>query len=171
MRSFLSIGLGTGVGLESSTIDTSIAADERANADPVAPKEKASIAGAGAAFLASLKPEQRDAPLGGLLEDGEGGDIAEEGAGSETAAEAITRADGSTWKPELGRWVDARGRTYRGDAGIAKALVAAGGVWKPIGWLIQVPPISLLAAVGYRLVAKYRDKLPGGTPACKVPQK
>ena len=68
-------------------------------------------------------------------------------------------------------WVDERGRTYRGDAGIAKALVAAGGVWKPIGWLIQVPPISLLAAVGYRLVAKYRDKLPGGTPACKVPQK
>jgi predicted DCC family thiol-disulfide oxidoreductase YuxK len=67
-------------------------------------------------------------------------------------------------------WVDERGRTYRGDAAIAKSLVAVGGVWKPIGWLLQVPPISLLAAVGYKLVAKYRYKLPGGTPACKVPQ-
>lgn len=68
-------------------------------------------------------------------------------------------------------WVDDRGRTYRGDAAIAKSLVAAGGVWKPIGWLLQIPPISLFAAIGYRLVARYRDKLPGATPACKVPQK
>ena len=67
-------------------------------------------------------------------------------------------------------WVDDRGRTYRGDAAIAKSLVATGGVWKPIGWLLQVPPISLLAAVGYKLVARYRYRLPGGTPACKVPQ-
>jgi predicted DCC family thiol-disulfide oxidoreductase YuxK len=68
-------------------------------------------------------------------------------------------------------WVDERGRMYRGDAAIAKSLVAAGGVWKPVGWLLQIPPFSLLAAVGYKFVAKYRYRLPGGTPACKVTQK
>ena len=66
-------------------------------------------------------------------------------------------------------WVDERGRTYRGDLSIAKALVAAGGAWKVIGWLLQLPPVSLLSAIGYKLVAKNRHRLPGGTPACKLP--
>ena len=66
-------------------------------------------------------------------------------------------------------WVDERGRIYRGDAAIAKSLVAAGGAWKLVGWSLQIPLFSLLAAVGYKLVAKYRYRLPGGTPACKVP--
>jgi predicted DCC family thiol-disulfide oxidoreductase YuxK len=44
-------------------------------------------------------------------------------------------------------WVDTRGRTYRGDLAVAKALIAAGGAWKPVGWLLMVPPVSLLAAV------------------------
>ena len=65
-------------------------------------------------------------------------------------------------------WVDERGRTYRGHRSIAKALVAAGGVWKPVGVLLQVPPISWLAALGYVIVAKNRHRLPGGTPACKL---
>ena len=42
--------------------------------------------------------------------------------------------------------------------------------WRFLGRLIVVPGFSLIAAVGYALVAKYRYKLPGGTPACKVPQ-
>jgi predicted DCC family thiol-disulfide oxidoreductase YuxK len=32
-----------------------------------------------------------------------------------------------------------------------------------------VPPFSLAALLGYRLVARFRHKLPGGTPACKMP--
>jgi predicted DCC family thiol-disulfide oxidoreductase YuxK len=67
-------------------------------------------------------------------------------------------------------WVDDRRRTYRGDEAIAKALVAAGGGWKPVGWLLQVPGVSLLAAIGYKIVSKNRHRLPGGTPACKLPQ-
>lgn len=67
-------------------------------------------------------------------------------------------------------WVDERSRKHRGDAAVAKALVAAGGVWKPVGWLLQVPGVSLLAAIGYKLVSLNRHRLPGGTPACKLPQ-
>jgi len=66
-------------------------------------------------------------------------------------------------------WVDADGRSYRGHRAIAKALVAAGGAWKAVGIVLQVPPFSWLAALGYVVIAKNRHRLPGGTPACKLP--
>jgi predicted DCC family thiol-disulfide oxidoreductase YuxK len=68
-------------------------------------------------------------------------------------------------------WVDDRGRRHRGHKAIARSLVAAGGTWKVLGVVLLIPPISWLAAVGYMLVAKYRHKLPGGTPACKLPER
>lgn len=37
-----------------------------------------------------------------------------------------------------------------------------------MGKLISVPPFSWLAIPAYALIAKYRHKLPGGTPACKL---
>jgi predicted DCC family thiol-disulfide oxidoreductase YuxK len=64
-------------------------------------------------------------------------------------------------------WVDDRGK-YRGHRSIAKALTAVGGVWKPIGLVLQVPPISWVAALVYVVIAKNRARLPGGTPACKL---
>ena len=66
-------------------------------------------------------------------------------------------------------WVDERGTQYRGHRSIGKALVAAGGIWKPVGALILLPPISWLAALGYAIVARNRSRLPGGTPECKIP--
>ncbi|MFC6355005.1 thiol-disulfide oxidoreductase DCC family protein [Luethyella okanaganae] len=39
---------------------------------------------------------------------------------------------------------------------------------RAVGWLMTVPPWSWIAALGYTLVAKYRYRLPGGTPACRV---
>ena len=42
--------------------------------------------------------------------------------------------------------------------------------WRFLGWLIAAPGFSLIAAGAYALVARYRYRLPGGTPACKVPQ-
>jgi predicted DCC family thiol-disulfide oxidoreductase YuxK len=67
-------------------------------------------------------------------------------------------------------WVDESGQKYRGHRSIAKALIAADGVWKPIGSALLIPPISWIAALVYFAVAKNRYRLPGGTPACKVPQ-
>jgi predicted DCC family thiol-disulfide oxidoreductase YuxK len=40
--------------------------------------------------------------------------------------------------------------------------------WRFLGVLLDTPPFSLGADLGYRLVARYRYLLPGGTPACRV---
>ena len=47
-------------------------------------------------------------------------------------------------------------------------LLQRNWVLKTLGWLAMHPPISWLARPVYWLVAKYRHKLPGGTPACKL---
>jgi len=65
-------------------------------------------------------------------------------------------------------WVDENGSSYRGARSIAKALVRAGGVWKPVGIVMQIPPVSWFAALVYVVIAKNRYRLPGGTPACKL---
>ena len=65
-------------------------------------------------------------------------------------------------------WIDENGRTYRGHRAIARSLITAGGVWKPIGVVMLIPPISWLAALVYVVIARNRHRLPGGTPACKL---
>jgi hypothetical protein len=49
-------------------------------------------------------------------------------------------------------------------------LLRARWPFRPVGALILLPPISWLAAGVYRLIANNRYRLPGGTPACAVPQ-
>ena len=81
------------------------------------------------------------------------------------AALGLTERDVTT----AAYWVDEHGRPYRGHRSIAKALVAAGGAWRVVGVVLQIPPISWIAAVAYLVIAKNRHRLPGGTPACKLP--
>ncbi|SOD61408.1 Predicted thiol-disulfide oxidoreductase YuxK, DCC family [Streptomyces zhaozhouensis] len=66
-------------------------------------------------------------------------------------------------------WVTPNGRVYGGAAGVAKLLMRAGGVWAPLGAALMIPPVSWLAAGVYRLVARNRQRLPGGTAACALP--
>jgi predicted DCC family thiol-disulfide oxidoreductase YuxK len=84
-------------------------------------------------------------------------------------------ADGLSARGVAGRepraaawWVDATGR-YRGHRAVAKALMQAGGWRRMAGRLIDTPGVSLLSAVGYRLVSRYRGHLPGVTPECSRP--
>jgi predicted DCC family thiol-disulfide oxidoreductase YuxK len=67
-------------------------------------------------------------------------------------------------------WFVADGQRFGGAAAMAAILrrqpIAA---LRFCGWLGTVPPWSWIAALGYRVVARYRHKLPGGTPACKMP--
>ncbi len=65
-------------------------------------------------------------------------------------------------------WVDDDGRTAGGHQAVGRAAATAGGWWQPVAWACQVPPLSWLAAVAYRLVARFRHRLPGGTPACRL---
>jgi len=67
-------------------------------------------------------------------------------------------------------WFVVGGRNYGGAAAVAAVLrgqpIAA---LRLMGWLATVPPWSWAAEAGYRLVARYRYRLPGGTPACRMP--
>jgi predicted DCC family thiol-disulfide oxidoreductase YuxK len=40
--------------------------------------------------------------------------------------------------------------------------------WRFLGHLIATEPFSSLSALAYRFIARYRHRLPGGTPACAV---
>jgi predicted DCC family thiol-disulfide oxidoreductase YuxK len=64
-------------------------------------------------------------------------------------------------------WVDAEGRRFRGHVAVAKALTAAGGWRRMVGVVLLVPPVSWAAALGYRLMVRYRYRLPGSTDACR----
>lgn len=67
---------------------------------------------------------------------------------------------------EAVQWVGADGTIRSGHEAIAAALRTAGWPWRIAGRLILLPGISSLAAATYRLVARNRHRLPGGTPAC-----
>ena len=72
---------------------------------------------------------------------------------------------GSAW------WVDGDGDgdcVEGGSRAIAHGLSASHGHWAVVGRILLVPPISWVAPLGYRVVARYRHLLPGGTPACKA---
>ena len=68
-------------------------------------------------------------------------------------------------------WVDPDGTRHRGARSIAHALMATTGAgWRIIGRIMLIPPVSWLAAGVYSVVAKNRHRMPGGTPACKMPE-
>ena len=62
------------------------------------------------------------------------------------------------------------GRTWSGHAAVGKLLLRSQWYWRPVGLLLLTPPVSWLARGVYRWVADNRDKMPGGTAACALPQ-
>ena len=64
----------------------------------------------------------------------------------------------------------AGGEAFGGHLAFAQILLAQRNwVLKVVGWLLTVPPFCWLGSIGYALVARFRHRLPGGTPACAVP--
>ena len=55
-------------------------------------------------------------------------------------------------------------------AAIARMLVDAGSYWRPLGWLLDRRPVRWIAGPAYRLIARNRHRLPGGTAACLLSQ-
>lgn len=67
-------------------------------------------------------------------------------------------------------WVVTPTRHYAGHLALSALLrMQRGAGWRFLGHLIATPPISWAAAIGYRLIAANRHRLPGGTPACALP--
>ena len=65
-------------------------------------------------------------------------------------------------------WVDERGGRFGAERAVSHALMAADGWRRVLGRLLDMQPIRTLAAIGYPVVARYRHRLPGGTPACRL---
>jgi predicted DCC family thiol-disulfide oxidoreductase YuxK len=64
-------------------------------------------------------------------------------------------------------WVDDDG-LRRGHRAVAAALQQCGPGWRVVGRLLDLAPVRPFASLGYRLVSRYRHRLPGGTPACRI---
>lgn len=63
------------------------------------------------------------------------------------------------------------GQVYSGHKAFAIILRIQKQWWfKLLGAILVIPPFSWGARIGYYFVAKYRHKLPGGTPACALPK-
>lgn len=67
-------------------------------------------------------------------------------------------------------WVDPDGRSHGGERAVSAGLVAMGGGWAILGRVVGAPPAVWLAGPVYRLVARYRHQMPGGTAACRLPR-
>lgn len=62
-------------------------------------------------------------------------------------------------------------KAYGGHQAFGMILkVHTNPIYKTLGSVINSPALAWIMRPGYRLVAKYRHKLPGGTPACKLPR-
>ncbi|WP_100444949.1 thiol-disulfide oxidoreductase DCC family protein [Glycomyces xiaoerkulensis] len=66
-------------------------------------------------------------------------------------------------------WVEPRFHRSGPDA-IAVLLRRAQWYWKPLGWIASLAPVSRIAWPLYRLISRNRHRMPGGTPACSLPQ-
>jgi predicted DCC family thiol-disulfide oxidoreductase YuxK len=63
-------------------------------------------------------------------------------------------------------WVLARGRRFKGHLAFSALLRMQPDVrLRFAGRLLATPPVSWAAAVGYHLIARFRHRLPGGTPS------
>lgn len=65
-------------------------------------------------------------------------------------------------------WVAADGRVFGGVRAFAGLLATASPAWRLAGAVLDTRPVRLVAGALYRLVARNRHRLPGGTPACAV---
>lgn len=67
-------------------------------------------------------------------------------------------------------WFFRGGEAFRGHAAFGAILRMQDSLGlRFLGNLLVTPPFSWLARVGYFFIARYRHRLPGGTPACAMP--
>jgi len=68
------------------------------------------------------------------------------------------------------QWVDVDGNVASGPDAIALLLRDGGRLWSVPGRALQLRPVRWAAWPAYRWIADHRHLMPGGTPACSLPQ-
>jgi predicted DCC family thiol-disulfide oxidoreductase YuxK len=63
-------------------------------------------------------------------------------------------------------WVD-EGGLVGGECAVAAALEASTGWSRRLGIVLGVPFVRVVSAPSYRIVARFRHRLPGATDACR----
>lgn len=66
-------------------------------------------------------------------------------------------------------WADGGSVRAGAESAIAHALKAKGGIWIAAGSFILLPGIRLVASKVYKVIARNRHAMPGGTDACRLP--
>jgi predicted DCC family thiol-disulfide oxidoreductase YuxK len=66
------------------------------------------------------------------------------------------------------QWVSG-GEVLAGPAAAGAALRSGRWFWRPLGWLLRPRFMHRLMWPVYRLIARNRHRLPGGTAACALP--
>ncbi|WP_247042149.1 thiol-disulfide oxidoreductase DCC family protein [Arthrobacter rhizosphaerae] len=66
-------------------------------------------------------------------------------------------------------WADGGAVMARGESAIAQALISKRGGWQIAGRFILLPGVRHLASNVYKLIARNRHAMPGGTDACRLP--
>lgn len=66
-------------------------------------------------------------------------------------------------------WVGTDGAIYGGAAAFAEWLRFRGAGYAVAGQLLSMPLARSVASAVYRLIAKNRHRMPGGSPACALP--
>jgi predicted DCC family thiol-disulfide oxidoreductase YuxK len=66
-------------------------------------------------------------------------------------------------------WVTPGGEIFGGAAAFAQWLRFRGGAYGVLGRVIDLPGVRVLATAVYRLIARNRHRMPGGSPACALP--
>jgi len=70
---------------------------------------------------------------------------------------------------ERSAWLVTPTRQFAGHLAVSALLRAQPTIgWRFLGHLIATEPFSTVASLAYRLIARYRHRLPGATPACAV---
>ena len=70
---------------------------------------------------------------------------------------------------ETAAWLVSPTRQFAGHLALSAILRSQPTIgWRFLGHLIATEPFSSLSALAYRLIARYRHRLPGGTPACAM---
>jgi predicted DCC family thiol-disulfide oxidoreductase YuxK len=66
-------------------------------------------------------------------------------------------------------WVSTDGTIHGGATAFAAWLKFRGGPYAVAGYAMDLPVVRRLAAAVYRVIAKNRHRMPGGSPACARP--